>query len=77
MAVEVTRETPELIAEMGWLGRVVERCTDCNAPTRYWLDDGRIPLCPNCALKREPQKNPSRCETSSGEGLATPHEKEC
>jgi hypothetical protein len=52
MAIEVTRETDEQIKEMGWLGKFVERCEDCQKPTRYWAYGGKFPLCPPCAEKR-------------------------
>jgi predicted amidophosphoribosyltransferase len=52
MPVIVTEETPAQIKEMGAIGKLVENCTDCKKPTRYWANDGEYPLCPTCARKR-------------------------
>lgn len=49
MAIEVTRESDELIEEMGAIGRLIERCEVCRKPTRWWAKDGDYPLCPPCA----------------------------
>ncbi len=50
--IEVTRETRSQIAEMGWIGKLVERCSDCNKRTRYWANDGEFPLCQECCDAR-------------------------
>jgi hypothetical protein len=48
----VTKETPAQIREMGTLGQILERCTDCRYPTRFWANDGDFPLCEKCCKNR-------------------------
>jgi hypothetical protein len=50
--MRVVRETEAEIKAMGIIGQLVERCTDCSNPTRYWANGGEYPLCPKCAAKR-------------------------
>lgn len=44
MPVNVTKEPDDL--------ECIERCTDCDRPTRYWANDGEYPLCQKCAAVR-------------------------
>ena len=52
MGVQVHRETDQEIKDMGTLGLLSERCTDCRKHTRYWTEGGAIPLCQKCAANR-------------------------
>lgn len=52
MPVKVERESEELIRNMGWIGKIIELCTDCGNPTRFWADGGKFPLCESCAERR-------------------------
>ena len=55
MARTVTRETDQWIKDAGSIGRIVENCTECGKPTRYWFGGGEYPLCQSCAEHDQPK----------------------
>ena len=39
-----------------------EHCVFCKKTTRYWTEDGSIPVCFICSRKHEPSELPTREE---------------
>ncbi len=52
--IKVTREPEE------YDSTTLEDCVFCKQQTRYWARDGDIPVCRNCATKREESELPTR-----------------
>lgn len=61
MGLKVTHEDTEYLKSWGLgLEKLVERCTLCNKPTRYWYTPRNVPLCPDCAVVSKASDLPNK-----------------